>query len=120
MRRNVIYRLIRNGEGRCVSAASAEINDKHANAELTDCATDRDNRGRGLMHHILTALQVDPAERGIQTAYTMARAGSYGMNKAFFRLGFEYTGRLLNNCDIAGTFEDMNIWTKQLTAPRPT
>lgn len=114
MRRNVLYRLARDASGRCVSAASADIDEKHSNAELTDCATSRDHRGKGLMMHILARLEDDLRERGIHTAYTLARAMSPGMNRAFYRLGFEYTGRLLNNCDIAGTFEDMNIWTKRL------
>ncbi|HCP15639.1 MAG TPA: putative beta-lysine N-acetyltransferase, partial [Peptococcaceae bacterium] len=27
---------------------------------------------------------------------------------------YEYSGRLVNNCDICGGFEDMNIWVKRL------
>ena len=31
-----------------------------------------------------------------------------------YGLGYEYSGRLVNNCDIYGQFEDMNIWVKLL------
>jgi len=114
MERNVVYRLaMRDGEA--LAAASAEINRKHCNAEMTDCATNPIAQGSGLMKHILTALEGDLREKGVITAYTLARAMSVGMNRVFFRLGYEYSGRLINNCDIFGQFEDMNIWVKKLT-----
>lgn len=114
MERNVLYRAIVDNEGRIVSAASAECDDKHANAEMTDCATHPDQRGKSLMSHILSALEGDLKARGINTAYTLARARSVGMNRVFYGLGYEYSGRLVNNCDIYGQFEDMNIWVKRL------
>lgn len=114
MERNVLYRAIRDEQGVIVSAASAEVDDKHSNAELTDCATEPSQRGKSLMFHILSALEGDLSRRGIMTAYSLARARSVGMNRVFFRLGHEYSGRLVNNCDIYGQFEDMNIWVKRL------
>jgi putative beta-lysine N-acetyltransferase len=114
MRRHVAYRAVMDPSGTLVSAASAEIDDKHSNAELTDCATFKTQRGKGLMYALLTALEDDLRKRGIMTGYTLARARSVGMNRVFYRLGYEYSGRLLNNCDIYGEFEDMNIWVKRL------
>lgn len=114
MERNVVYRAISDENGRIVSAASAECSDKHSNAEMTDCATHPDQRGKSLMSHILSALEGDLEARGIHTGYTLARARSVGMNRVFFGLGYEYSGRLVNNCDIYGQFEDMNIWVKRL------
>ena len=114
MERNVLYRAVKDETGRIVSAASAEVDDKHSNAELTDCATEPEQRGKGLMFHILSALEADLRERGIMTAYSLARARSVGMNRVFHRLRHEYSGRLVNNCDIYGQFEDMNIWVKRL------
>ncbi len=52
--------------------------------------------------------------RGIRTAYTIARAVSYGMNITFARCGYQYGGRLVNNTDIAGSLESMNVWYKTL------
>lgn len=48
MERNVLYRAIANDKGEIVSAASAEVDEKHSNAELTDCATNPSERGRSL------------------------------------------------------------------------
>lgn len=114
MQRHVVYRVVLDDDGRVVSAASAEVDEQNSNAELTDCATAAEARGKALMFHLLRRLEDDLRERGVITGYTLARATSSGMNRVFHRLGYEYTGRLVNNCDIAGQFEDMNIWVKPL------
>ncbi len=114
MERNVIYRIVMNDKGEIVSAASAEIDSKHSNAELTDCATSNRQRGNGLMFHILRGLEEDLREQGIMTTYTLSRARSVGINRVFYRLGYEFSGRLVNNCDIYGHLEDMNIWVRRL------
>lgn len=114
MDRDCLYKLaILNGEA--VAAASVEINRKHSNAEMTDCATIPQARGKGLMQHLLLALERDLKGMGIKTSFTFCRATSMSMNKVFFRLDYEYSGRLINNCDIFGSFEDMNIWVKKLS-----
>ena len=113
MERNCLYTLATHND-EALAVASADISKKHSNAEMTDCATFPHARGRGLMQHILTALEDDLRDRDIMTAYTLARAGSVGMNRVFFLLGYEFSGRLVNNCDIFGQFEDMNIWVKRL------
>jgi len=113
MKRNVLFRMA-HLDGHAVAAASAEIDLKNSNAELTDCATMSEAQGMGLMQHLLMYLEKDLLNQGIMTAYTLARAQSYGMNCAFYRLGYEFSGRLINNCDIFGQFEDMNIWVKKL------
>ena len=114
MRRNMLYRAVCDQTGHIISAASAEMDTKHSNAELTDCATSPECRGGGLMNHLLSRLGDDLIERDIQTGYSLARARSHGMNRVFYSLGYEYSGRLINNCDINGQFEDMNIWVKLL------
>lgn len=114
MCRNILYRVILNADGEIVSAASADMDVKHSNAELTDCATLDTERGKGLMLHLLRRLEDDLRERRITTGYTLARAMSLGMNRVFYRLGYEYSGRLVNNCDIYGSFEDLNIWVRRL------
>ncbi|MDP8222856.1 MAG: putative beta-lysine N-acetyltransferase [Candidatus Lernaella stagnicola] len=116
MDRKSIYCLaLKNGAA--AAAASADISGKHGNAEMTDCATDPAMQGKGLMKHILLNLEDDLRQQGVQTAYTLARAMSVGMNSVFYRLGYEFSGRLINNCDIFGQFEDMNIWVKRLAFP---
>ncbi|OPZ80752.1 MAG: N-acetyltransferase YodP [bacterium ADurb.Bin429] len=52
--------------------------------------------------------------RGLRSLFTLARATSVGINTAFSRLGYTYNGRLVNNCHIAGDWEDMNLWVTRL------
>jgi putative beta-lysine N-acetyltransferase len=81
---------------------------------MTDFATLPSQRGVGLAKHILAALEGDMAERGIHNLYTIARARSAGMNRVFYNRGYAWTGTLVNNCHIAGQFEDMHVWCKTL------
>lgn len=113
MRRDMIYMAVYN-RNELVSAASAEINRKYKNAELTDCATKSKERGKGLMAILLLALEERLRNEGLNMTYTLARAPSKPMNRVFYNLGYHYSGRLINNCDIFGQYEDMNIWMKHL------
>jgi putative beta-lysine N-acetyltransferase len=114
METHVVYRLIRDGEGSVVAAASAETAADHRNAEMTDFATLPDQRGLGLAQHLLAALEDDMVEAEIPNLYTIARARSAGMNRVFYNRGYRRTGTLVNNCHIAGRFEDMHVWCKEL------
>jgi putative beta-lysine N-acetyltransferase len=115
MESNVVYRIVRDGSGEIVAAASAETDPEHRNAEMTDFATLPNQRGLGLAQHILAALEDDMVERGIPNLYTVARARSAGMSRVFYNRGYEWTGTLVNNCHIAGQFEDMHIWCRTLS-----
>ena len=119
LHREAIFRVIRNGEGQVVAAASADLDPSRLSAELTDCATHPDERGKGLMSILLAALETDLRRLNYVCAYTLARAPSYGMNAAFHSLGYEFNGRMINNCDIYGDFEDMNLWVKDLRPAKP-
>lgn len=109
-----LYAVCTDPEGKIVAAASGELYPKHQSSELTDCATLKSARGKSLMRHLLVLLEKELAQKGYICAYTTARARSFGMNNTFYRLGYEFTGRLLNHCDIYGAYEDMNIWVKRL------
>jgi hypothetical protein len=67
------------------------------------------------MHLLLSELEQDLRARGMLSGYSFARARSRGMNQVFYQLGYEYTGRLVNSCDIQGQMEDMNLWVKPLS-----
>lgn len=95
-------------------AASAEMDLRNRNAEITDCATLREHRGKGLLVNLILALEKQLAARQVGSLYSLARAGSYGMNAALFKLDYAYQGRFINNCHIGGRFEDMNLWTKTI------
>ncbi|WP_017754750.1 putative beta-lysine N-acetyltransferase [Calidifontibacillus oryziterrae] len=102
------------GDKELVSAASVDINSKWHNAELTDCATLPDHRKNGLMKYLLSLLEKELKDQEIYCAYSLARALSYGMNASLFQLGYQYTGRLTNNCYIFDKLENMNVWVKDL------
>ena len=110
MKTHVVYRIVRDAEGSLVAAASAETCRRYDNAEMTDFATLPSQRGFGLAQHLLAALEDDMLEAGIPNLYTIARARSAGMNRVFYNRGYEMTGTLVNNCHIAGQFEDMHVW----------
>ncbi|MEZ4750980.1 MAG: putative beta-lysine N-acetyltransferase [Bdellovibrionota bacterium] len=116
--KNNIFSVIYHGN-ELVSAASAELNPTAKAAELTDCATLKEHRGRGLMTVILERLEQELMERKYICGFTMARARSFGMNQVFYNMGYVFMGRLINNCDIYGAYEDMNIWVRDLRKKEP-
>lgn len=111
IREGTLYAFIRD-QKMIVSAASAEINRKYKNAELTDCATRKGAQGKGYMRALLIELERNLRMQGITCLYTIARSQSFGMNKAFHALGYTYGGRMTNNCMIYSGMEDMNVWHK--------
>jgi beta-lysine N6-acetyltransferase len=100
--------------GTIVSAASAEINRKYRNAELTDCATLTEHRKHGLMKILLHKLEMELFDQGIYCTYSIARSLSFGMNAVLHQLGYIYRGRLKNNVFIYDKLENMNVWVKNL------
>lgn len=102
-------------EGEIVSAASAEVNHKYHNAEITDCATLPEHRQFGLMKLLIAQLEEYLGDNQIFCLYSIARALSFGMNAVFFQLGYGYRGRLANNCYIFDKIEDMNLWVKNFS-----
>ncbi len=114
MKEDTIY-YVYELEGKIVSTASAEMNVKEGNAELTNCATLPEYRKHGFMKSLLVQLEEELRDRAIFCSYTIARSLSFGMNAAFHQLGYTYTGRLANNCYIFDKLEDMNVWVKDLS-----
>lgn len=113
MSNDVHFALILHG-GKIAGVASADIDRAHRVAEMTDCAVLPDYRGHGLMGALLDGLAREIRALGLRSLFTLARATSAPMNITFARLGYDYSGRLLNNCHIAGDWEDMNLWVKPL------
>ena len=106
------FRIVEGEEGEPIACASADLIREAKSAELTDCATRPDYRGRGLMQFILDDLIEDLREMGYPTAFTLARAAIPGVNLAFQRLGFELRGTMPQSCRIGEGIEDMNIWSR--------
>lgn len=103
-------------EGRLVAASSAETDPQSRNAEMTDFATDPDHRKKGLAVALLRAMESEMKAMGFMTLYTIARAISVGMNVTFARCGYQFGGTLINNTQISGSIESMNVWHKNLAA----
>ena len=101
-------------DNRPAALASAEISSAAAHAEMTDFATDPRDRGQRLAARLLNLLEQEMASQGIKTAYTIARAISPGMNLSFARAGYRHAGTLINNTQICGRIESMNVWYKPL------
>lgn len=94
--------------------ASAEIDFHGKNAEMTDFATHKAHVGHNLSCSLLEMMEYEMQLQGITTLYTIARTASVPMNKTFIRLNFRYAGTLINNTNIAGSIESMNVFYKHI------
>ncbi len=95
-------------------ASSAEIEEAYSVVEMTDFAVNPKHRGQGISAVLLETMEQEMRKRGIKTAYTIARSFSHGMNATFARLNYIYAGTLINNTNICGNIESMNVWYKNL------
>lgn len=110
---SVLYYGSWQGE-RLAAVASAELAPAKQHAEMTDFATAPEDQGRGLAAHLLAGLETAAAALGIRVAYTIARAESAAINITFARAGYAFNGTLVNNTQICGRLESMNVWSKSL------
>lgn len=102
-------------KGRLIGLASAEFDYESNFAELTDFAVAEEYRQQGLASQLLEAMENDLKDRDILTYYTIARAKSPGMNRTFSSLGYTFAGTLVNNTNIGGDIESMNVWYKSVS-----
>lgn len=110
-----LFRVVLDSRGALAAVASAELDHQRRSAEMTDCATAPAHRGRGLMARLLFRLELDVRQRfGIRDFYSLARACEVSMNCVFRKLGYGFTGRLVNNCRMPTGWESMNVWCKQV------
>jgi beta-lysine N6-acetyltransferase len=111
MRSHVCY-FIAEKAGRIAAASSGEMDKENRNAEMTDFATLPEHLGRGLAVQLLRFMEPEMTKRNIATLYTIARAVSPGMNITFAKCGYTFGGTLINNTQISGSIESMNLWYK--------
>lgn len=114
MKDNVIYVGIWHKD-KLIALSSMEMAKQYSNVEMTDFATRKEYRRKGYANYLLMEMEKIMRNLGIKTAYTIARATSFGMNITFSKNGYSYTGTLINNTNIAGQIESMNVWYKPLT-----
>ncbi|NQV38798.1 MAG: putative beta-lysine N-acetyltransferase [Candidatus Marinimicrobia bacterium] len=113
MTEDVRYFIIKH-EGEIVAAAAAELDYDTRSVEMTDFATNPVHRGHQLGQILLDHMEVAMIPEPIDTTYTIARAVSHGMNITFARADYEFAGTLINNTNISGSIESMNVWYKQI------
>jgi len=110
---NVSYFGIKH-QGRLIALAAAEQDLDNMAVEMTDFATSPEFRGLQLAAALLSKMESCMKQKGFRQAFTIARAGSVGINRTFAKHGYHYQGRLINNTQISGQIESMNIWSKPL------
>ncbi|MBY5921113.1 putative beta-lysine N-acetyltransferase [Ferrimonas balearica] len=103
--------------GHLVALASAEQDQASGTVEMTDFATAPEARGEGWAQRLLAQMELSMANEGYRMAFTIARAVSVGMNRTFARRQYQMAGRLVNNTQISGQIESMNVWYKPLAKP---
>jgi len=81
---------------------------------MTDFAVLKNYRGKQISLFLLHKMEAYMRKLQIKKAYTMARSLSYGMNIAFSKMGYNYSGTVINNANISGAIESLNIWHKDL------
>jgi putative beta-lysine N-acetyltransferase len=114
MKSHINYFCIRDNN-RIVAISSAEMDHKNSNVEMTDFATLPEYRGKGFATYLLQRMEIEMKHQTFKTSYTIARALSAGMNITFAKLGYIYGGTLINNTNICGKLESMNVWYKHLS-----
>lgn len=113
MEEKVRYFAVLDGE-KIIALASTEMDKASGSVEMTDFATDPEYRRNGLALRLLVNMEKEMIRDGFLTAYTICRAISRGMNLVFAKNGYSYGGTLVNNTNISGKIESMNIWYKNL------
>ena len=99
-------------KNKLIAASSAEMDIKAQNVEMTDFATLPGYRGHGLAVILLKEMEAEMRKRKIYTFYTIARAYSPAMNITFAKMQYNYSGTMINNTNISGRIESMNVWYK--------
>jgi len=100
--------------GRLISCSAAEMNIDEKNVKMTDFATDKEFLGKGIGSELLKIMERVMRTKEINTAYSITRAFSKGINITFAKNGYKYSGTLKNDVNIAGKIESMNVWYKFL------
>ncbi|WP_333859335.1 putative beta-lysine N-acetyltransferase [Clostridium sp.] len=113
MNEKVLYKVAVDN-GKIVSVASADMDKGNLNAEITDCATYPQYRSKGLLSNIIYSLESELKNMGFMTLYSLSRAIYPGINFVLSKHDYRFTGKLINNCNICGGFENMNIWVKNI------
>jgi len=113
MRSHIFYYGLENADG-LVALASMETDPDNSAVEMADFATEPAARGTGAAGFLLGRMEDAARAKGYRFSFSISRSTSFGMNIAFARTGYAYAGTMVNNTNIAGQVESMNIWFRRL------
>ncbi|WP_123053416.1 putative beta-lysine N-acetyltransferase [Clostridium sp. JN-1] len=113
MNKNVLYKVA-TYNGKIIGAASAYLDYENLNAEIADCATYPHYRDKGILSNIIYLLELDLKKEGFISLYSLSRAINPSINIVLSKHGFNFRGKLVNDCNICGEFESINIWAKDI------
>ncbi len=111
MGENVDYFGVFDGD-KIIAVSSSEMDFENKNCEMTDFAALPECRGNGFSYFLLKEMEKSTRAKGIKTFYTIARSQNAAINMAFAKCGYTFGGKLVNNTNICGKIESMNIWFK--------
>ncbi|PRR86082.1 putative beta-lysine N-acetyltransferase [Clostridium luticellarii] len=115
LNKKVLYKVAVDNDSRIIGIASADLDRENLNAEITDCVTHPHYRNKGILSNIIYSLELELKKMGFITLYSLSRAIHPGINFVLSKQGYTFRGKLINNCNICGGFENMNIWVKNIT-----
>lgn len=107
------YFGVKNG-AHLIGISSAELDFDSRNAEMTDFGVLPEYRGNNIACRLLNRMEQEMKAIDIKTLYTIARLKETGMNKTFLKSGYKFSGILINNTNISGNTESMNLFYKQI------
>lgn len=110
---DTVYGVICNKE-KIIAAVACEVDRENLNAEMTNFAGDENFRGKGLARYLAISMEEEMKKIGIKTLYSVVRARSFDANILFSKIGFKLSGTLINNTNISGRIECMNVWYKEI------
>lgn len=113
MNENVDYFGVFEGK-KLIAVSSSEMDLLNLNTEMTDFATLPQYRGKNFSYYLLQEMETAAKQKMLKTAYTIARSECTGINMTFAKMQYEYGGTLVNNTNICGNIETMNVWYKNL------
>jgi putative beta-lysine N-acetyltransferase len=95
-----------------IAVSATECNSEELYAEMTDFAVLPSHRGNRLAIHLLHFMETHLEQQHFKTFFSICRLNELSMNKTFLNCGYKFSGTLVNNTQIAGTIESMNVWYK--------